>query len=145
MKKWIPLFVLMMILNACEKKEASEPTLLVGKWQLSLVQGLNGKWEDAPPDSPILEILADGSINYTTVDGIKIPGCCSPIPYKAEGNKTILLRFEPEICNGMACLSSILFPPPPPIFDWPVTGIDGDILEVKIGDSQRKLRFRKLN
>ncbi len=143
MKKWIPLFVLMMVLNACEKKETSEPTLLVGKWQLSAMQGVNGKWEDAPPNGVVMEIFANGSINYTTVDGFKILGCCGPVPYKTEGDKTIFLRFEPENCAFVLCVA-IAPSSPDASLSWSVTNVDAQTLNVKTNNGQRQRRYRKI-
>ena len=137
------MFVLMIVLNACEKKETSGPMLLVGKWQLSAMQGSNGKWEDAPPDGVVLEIFADGSINYTTVDGFKIPGCCSPVPYKTEGDKTISLRFEPENCASVLCVA-IAPSSPEASLSWSVTNVDAQTLNVKTSNGQRQRSYRKI-
>lgn len=142
MKKRMLLFGLMMVLNACEKKETSGPMLLVGKWQLSAMQGSNGKWEDAPPNGVVLEIFADGSINYTTVDGSKIPGCCSPVPYKTEGDKTILLRFGGEGCELVRCMAIDPSSPAASLF-WSVTDVDAQMLGVETSNGQRQMRFRK--
>ena len=137
MKKWMPLLVLILLLNACKEKETSEPMLLVGKWQLSAMQESNGKWRDIPSGQGlILEILADGSINYTSADGRKVPDCCSPFPHKTKGNKTILLTLTGKDCSFVLC--SARSPSDPPVsFSWSVTYADSQMLEVKTGYGQQ--------
>ncbi len=144
MKKWLSLLAVVLLFNACKEKETLEPTSLAGRWQLSAVQEMNGKWEDAPPDSPILEILADGTINYTTSDGFKIRGCCSPVPYKAEGDKTILLRFGGEGCELIDCM--MIDPSSPEAsLSWSVTNVDAQMLSVKTSNGQRQRRYKRID
>ena len=110
---------------------------------MSAMQGLNGKWEDAPPNSVVMEVFANGSVNYTTVDGFKISGCCSPVPYKTEGDKTILFRFEPETCAFTLCVANRPFDSPVNL-SCSVTNVDGNTLEVQTGNGQRQMRYRKI-